>query len=63
LIALPKKKVRGVVRMKYLITYLLFLGIAFSIAGYATASDTRDAEILLDRFRSIDWSILEVGAE
>lgn len=61
MIALPKKKVRGVVRMKYLITYLLFLGIAFSIAGYATASDTRDAEILLDRFRSIDWSILEVG--
>ncbi len=49
--------------MKILVTYPLFFGILFSIAGHVVASETPDARQLLDRFRSIDWSEREVGQD
>ena len=44
-----------------LMKYALFLVIIFFVAGVAFASDASDAEVMLDKFRSIDWSKREVG--
>ncbi len=40
--------------------YLAFV-VMFFVVGGAFASETSNAEELLDRFRSIDWSKQEVG--
>ena len=49
--------------MKYSIGYSLFIGLALFVAAQASASANPDADALFDRFRSVDWSKLEVGKD
>ncbi len=47
--------------MRIFVRHVLLLVAIFSVTGAAFASETPDAEELLDRFRSIDWGEREVG--
>ena len=46
--------------MKYSIGFSLLIGLAVLVAAQASASGNPVADALLDRFRSVDWSKLEV---